>query len=240
MHNTRKKGIVTLAFDDAYLDTYKYAIKYLDKLNIKSTIAVPTHFIGKNFEKRPVVGIKELKDIASSGHEIASHTVMHSNLLNLGSRSNTDLSREITESRQTLQKLCKLRVSSFVFPYIIKNYSRSICLRTKAYYRSARITLDKPCFNHIPLKNSFPVVGFSIMKRHSLRFLNKQVDHAKRQKLWLIEVFHLIGKKNTLSAHRPKPYRFFMHIDDFKRHVDYILSKDLLVLTQGDAVKRLG
>ena len=233
-----KRGIVTIAFDDAYLDTYKHAITYLDKQRINSTLAIPSSLIGNVFEKRLLMGVKELRSSINSGHEIASHTLTHPNLLRLSSKDKKTVIREISDSKKRLRNMLKCKISSFVFPYINKNQSKSLRLKTKPYYKSARITKNRLSFNKIPIKDPYSVVGFAITKKHSLSYLNKKVDYAQENNLWLIEVFHLVGKRNTLSAHRPKPYRFFMHIDHFKRHIDYILSKDILILTQKDAVER--
>ncbi|NQU95968.1 MAG: polysaccharide deacetylase family protein [Candidatus Omnitrophica bacterium] len=239
MRKPTGKGVITIAFDDAYLDTYRYAIKYLDKLKIKSTIAVPALYVGKRFENRPVAGVKELKNIIKSGHEVASHTLGHPNLFRLAAKDKKAVATELGGSKTKLGRLLNYRVDSFVFPYINKNQTKSLRLKTSLYYKSARITSNTPSFNKIPLKDPYAVGGFAIMKKHSLPFLEKLVDYARKENLWLIEVFHLVGKKNTRSAHRPKPYRFFTHIDDFKKHIDYIMSKGITVLTQKDAVKKL-
>ena len=239
MRKPAGKGVITIAFDDAYLDTYRYAVKYLDTLKIKSTIALPTSFIGKTSENRPVVGLKELKNIIGSGHEIASHTKSHPNLFRLATKDKKSVIDEIGDSKTRIKRLLNCRMDSFVFPYINKNQSKVLRLKTRSYYKSARITFDKPRFNEIPLKDPYSVRGFAVMGKHSLPFLERLVDRTREKNLWLIEVFHLVSKKNTRSASRPKPYRFFMHIDDFKKHIDYIVSKGITVLTQKDAAKKL-
>ena len=237
MHRSAEKGVITIAFDDAYLDTYRHAIKHLNRLKIKSTVAVVSSLVGKTLEKRRVVGLKELKAIVKSGHEIASHTLTHANLLRLRRKDENATVAEIAESKKQIKRLLNCKVSSFVFPYINKIRSRALCLKTKPFYESARITANDPCFNKIPPGDTYAITGFAVMKKHSLSCLKKQIDYAAKNKLWLIEVFHLVSDKNTLSAHRPKPYRFFMHIDDFKKHVSYIRSKDIRILTQKDVIK---
>lgn len=239
MRQKPERGVVTIAFDDAYKDTYKHAIKYLDKLGIKSTIAVPSSLIGKTCEKRPIIGMEGLRDAIKFGHEVASHTLTHRNLFRFSLKDKKAAIFEIAKSKQNFQKLLHYKVDSFVFPYIRNNVSKSLLSEAKNYYKSARITRDFPCFNKIPVKDPYRIVGFAVMKRHTLRYLNKQVDYAQKNKLWLIEVFHLVGKKNTKSAHRPKPYRFFTHVDDFKKHLEYILSKDIMILTQKDIVRKI-
>jgi len=231
-----KRGILTVAFDDGYLATYEHAVRYLDKLNIKSTLAVPFSFVGKRLENRPVVGKKELKACIKAGHEIASHGLMHTNLLKLVRKNTEEALLEIVESKKAITRSLDRSSVSFVFPYIKKNYSRSLLLKTKRHYMSARITSGRPCFNKIPLKSPFPVTGFAVGKKHSSSYLNKLVDYAEKNNLWLIEVFHLVSDRNTLSARRPRPYRYFTHINDFKRHIDYIASKEIQVLPQKAAV----
>jgi peptidoglycan/xylan/chitin deacetylase (PgdA/CDA1 family) len=193
---------------------------------------VPAGFIGKKFENRPVVDLKTLKGLVKSGHEIASHTRTHANLLKLSRKDKTRAISEIAGSKTELENLLGCEVSSFVFPYIKSNQSSGLRLKVKKYYKSLRITCDRPCFNRLPVKDPYKLSGFAVTKRHSVSYLNKQADRAAKENSWLIEVFHLVGKRNTLSAHRPKPYRFFVHIDDFKRHIDHILSKKLTLVTQ--------
>lgn len=239
MRKRGKKGIVTIAFDDAYLDTYKHAIKYLARRGVKCTVAVPVSFIGKKFENRRVCGIRQLRGLVRQGHEIASHTLTHPNLLLLSKKHKEAAISEIAESKKKIQELLNYRAASFVFPYIKKNRSRALYLKVKDFYKSARITSYKPYFDKIPVDDPYDLVGFAVTREHSVSYFNKLVDHVHKKNLWLIEVFHLVSRKNTSSARCPKPYRFFMHIDDFKKHVDHILSKNVAILTQKDAVKRV-
>jgi len=233
-----KKGIVTIAFDDAYLDTLRHAVRYLNRLKIPSTIAVPHDLIGKKLEKRPVAGRRELKNALDRGHEIASHTLTHRNLLRLSSQDYGETITEISASKKFLENTLNARVDSFVFPYIEYNQSRKLRSIAKKYYKTSRITSYVPCFNKTPLRNPYFVKGFAVMKKHAISYLNRQIDHAARNKLWLIEVFHLVAEKNTLSAHRPEAYRFFMQIKDFKEHIRYILSRDIIIMTQGEVVRQ--
>lgn len=239
MGKLSKSAFLTIAFDDSYSDTFKYAIEYLNSLRIRSTIAVPVSFIGRTFENRPIAKLDELKTSLIHGHEIASHTVTHPNLLGLRKKSKLSSDIEIAESKHNLEYLLNTKIESFVFPFINKSQSKGLRLVARKHYKSSRITTDKLFFNKLPLKDPFTIKGFAVMKKHSVPFLNKQIDFALKTKSWLIEVYHLVGKKNTLSAHRPKPYRYFMHINDFKKHIEYAKSKGITILTQKEAIKKL-
>ncbi|MCK4463574.1 MAG: polysaccharide deacetylase family protein [Candidatus Omnitrophica bacterium] len=224
-----QKAVLTIAFDDGYLDTYRYAISYLDKIGIKCTFAVPVKLIGNTCEKRPVLNWRHLKKMKANGHEIASHALYHRRLIR---------EPEIVRSKQILQNYLGIKISSFVYPYISKRPNKTIRDIVENNYSSSRISKNFSVFNRLPVKNSYNLKGFCIMRNHPLPYLIHQIDKAVKTKSWLIEVFHLVGKKNTKSAHRNKPYRFFMHIDDFKRHIDTVLSKNIEILTQKKVVRR--
>ena len=222
-----QKAILTIAFDDGYLDTYQYAISYLNKKGIKCTFAVPVGLIGKKCEKRPVLNWEHLKKMQENRHEIVSHGLYHR-------RQTRQL--EIINSGGILEKKLGKKISSFVYPYVSKVPGKSISGLVKKTYSSSRISKNSPVFNKLPINNRYRLGGFCIMRKHSLGYLALQIDKAVDSKSWLIEVFHLVGKKNTKSVHRNTSYRFFMHIDDFKKHIDLIVSKKIKVLTQSKVV----
>lgn len=234
MQKKPKKGILTIAFDDGYLDTYNFAISYLNTLNIKTTIAVPSSLIGKKFKNRSLIGLKQLKNLIQSGHEVASHGLTHNNLLRLKLMNRKLCIFEIAESKRELSDMLDYQIDSFVFPFNNKNQADSLGIEMKSYYTCARTTSIQPCYNKIPINDRYSLVGFAAMNKHPLRYLNKQVDFAEEKKLWLIEIFHLIGR-NVCTTN---PYEYFMHIADFKKHINYILSKNIDILTQREAVER--
>jgi len=239
MRKKGAKGIVTIAFDDAYLATYNNAIRYLTKLKIPSTIAVSCKLVGKTCEKRPVASSRSLKAALNAGHEIASHGLTHTNLRKLTAKNKKEALREIYESKRVLSRVLGAPVASFVFPYIEKNRGRMLSAEARKHYKYIRITSRKPYFESADFMDPRELIGFAVTKRHSVGFLNKLVDYAAKEGFWIIEVFHLVGKKNTLSAHRRKPYRYFTHIKDFKKHIAYIRSKNISILTMRDAAKKL-
>ena len=231
-----RQPILTIAFDDGYNDTYRYAVSHLDNLGIKCTFAVPAGLLGKSCEKRPVVKWTHLKKMYKRGHDIASHTLHHIDLLK------TPLIRqarkEIISSGKRLRTHLGGNITSFVYPYINRRPIKNIQNIVKSNYTSSRISENFPVFNKLPVKNPFSLKGFCINSQFSLKDLEQQIKLAIKSKSWLIEVFHLVGKKNTLSASKNTPYRFFMHIDDFKRHIDFVLSKKVQILTQLEVPRR--
>ncbi len=232
-----KRGFVTIAFDDGYLDTFKEAISYLDKVGVKSTFAVPYEAIGKRLENRKVVSWRDIKKLIKNKHELASHGLTHANLFKLSKKDKKQAFLEISGSRDKFKRKLGYKPFTFVFPFIKNNRSRKLYLETKKYYGSARATSPLPYFHSVPPDDKYDVIGFAVQKKHKVAYLDKLADHAEKNGLWLIEVFHLVGKTNTVSAHRPKPYRYFTHINDFRKHVDHIKSKKLKVLPIKDILR---
>ncbi len=174
-----RKGIITISFDDAYLDTYIHAFPYLDKNGIESTFAVPVNLIGKKCENRPVVNWKQLKEMRKKGHDIASHTLSHKKFNTLLSTSKANARSEIINSKRILQKHLDAPIPSFVYPYISRLPDKYVHRIVKQNYTSSRISKNYPVFNKLPIKNRYAVKGFCVMKTHSIGFIKKQVDYVK-------------------------------------------------------------
>jgi peptidoglycan/xylan/chitin deacetylase (PgdA/CDA1 family) len=230
-------GIITIAFDDGYKKTFANCAEYLAKKGIRATFAVPSSSIGKTLENRPVVDKNDILQLVKNGHEIASHTTSHRNLLELYNSEGEDaVKKEMAGSKKKLQELTGKNIDSMVFPFIKDNQNAYLHLLASEYYKSSRITSEKAEFNRLPVKDAFSVTGVAFTREVPISGYNRMVDIVSEKDIWLIEVFHLVSDKNTKSAHRDEPYRFFTHIDDFKTHIEYIISKKISFFTQKAAI----
>jgi len=231
-----KRPVLTIAFDDGYIDAYNHAIAYLNEVGLKCTFAVPAGLIGKTCEKRPVLGWEQIGELTNKGHEIASHTLHHVNLLKTTSTHNS-VKKEIEGPKAILEKrISGLTIDSFVYPYIDKLPDPDIQKYVKTTYTSARISEDSPIYNSLPIMDFYSLKGFCVNNTYALKDLQGHIEHTLETNCYFIEVFHLVGKKNTMSSSKNEPYRFYLHIDNFKKHIDFILKSDIEVLTQRDAV----
>ena len=143
-------------------------------------------------------------------------------------------------SKKELQKLLGISIKSMVFPFIKDNQNEYLRKLASNYYKSSRITTESARFNPLPVEDLFSIIGTALTTHVSMEGYNKMVDIGNEKNVWLIEVFHLVSDKNTRSAHRDEPYRFFTHIDDFKSHIEYILSKHIPILTQDEVASTGG
>lgn len=232
-------GIITIAFDDGYKDTFDNCAAFLAERGIKATFAIPAGFIGSTLEGRPVIDPVRLASLKDMEHEIASHTTTHKNLLDLSLKKGPQAVRdEISRSKKQLEALAGTEVRSFVFPFIEANSTPYLRQIASEYYASCRVTTETFAFNPLPVKDPYSVMGIAFTTDFSPGDYAELVDIAASSSLWLIEVFHLVSDKNTKSANREAPYRFYMHTESFKEHIEYILSKGIPVMTQREVIEK--
>ena len=230
-------GIITIAFDDCFAETISSCAPFLRAKSVRATFAAPTGFIGGTRKGDPIAGPLDLAALSRDGHEIASHTRSHRNLLDMfEGEGESSVRDELSSSRDALESLLGREVGSFVFPYIENNNNRYLRSLASEYYSSSRITTEKPFFNALPAKDPYSITGVAFTNTIPMKTYERLVDTAAESDLWLIEVFHYVSPKNTESPERKYPYRFFTPLEAFKDHVEYILSKNISVMTQGEVI----
>jgi peptidoglycan/xylan/chitin deacetylase (PgdA/CDA1 family) len=113
-------GLAALTFDDGMEDNHAVVLPMLVEWGIPASVYVRTDVIGKpNPALAPESGARmltesQISDLASAGVEIGAHTVHHPDLsqLNLD-----DCLREMSESKQTLERITGSPVQTLAYPY---------------------------------------------------------------------------------------------------------------------------
>ncbi|PZO40000.1 MAG: polysaccharide deacetylase [Pseudanabaena frigida] len=104
---------VLLTFDDNYIGQYKYAFPLLKKYNYPAVWSVHTRFVGTAGQK-PKATWDNLREMQKSGLiTIASHTVNH---LNMTTLKDSEIEREVTESKKVLEKELGISIDYFTYP----------------------------------------------------------------------------------------------------------------------------
>ncbi|MFH0988544.1 MAG: polysaccharide deacetylase family protein [bacterium] len=115
-----------ITFDDGFLDNYTTALPLLKKFNSTAVIFVVTgaaqrrNIWDPEEPQLPLLSSEQLRDLASNGIEIGSHTVSHSNLTYVDRKT---LQEEITQSKNQLEQTLGTEVLSFAYPYGAVNTS---------------------------------------------------------------------------------------------------------------------
>lgn len=114
---------VAVTFDDGFQSVFENAIPFLLKKGIPATIFVPSGYIGKkpgwikhgfNNSDEIVMTNNQLKNLDSDLIRIGAHCVTHSRLSKL---EESEMKREISESKRALEKLLNKDVDLLSFPF---------------------------------------------------------------------------------------------------------------------------
>lgn len=100
---------VVLTFDDGYSDNYSDAYSIMKKYEVVGTFFVITGKIGHP----EYMNSDQIKEIATSGNEIGSHSVSHPDMSRL---SGDRLKRELTKSKADLEAMNGITIYSFCYP----------------------------------------------------------------------------------------------------------------------------
>lgn len=95
---TANKRPLLLTFDDGGVSCAETVAPLLDEFGMRGHFFVITGRLGEE----GYVSRKQVRDLASTGHHIGSHTVTHANLREL---SSTERRQELQESKQALENL---------------------------------------------------------------------------------------------------------------------------------------
>jgi poly-beta-1,6-N-acetyl-D-glucosamine N-deacetylase len=124
---------ILLTFDDNYLGQYEYAFPLLKKYNYPAVFSIHTGFVGVK-TTRDHSTWEQLREMQKSGLiTFASHTVKHLNLSTIG---DAQIERELTVSKQVLEKELGIPIPYFTYPE--GSYSDRVKEKVKqAGYRAA-------------------------------------------------------------------------------------------------------
>jgi len=145
---------IALTFDDGYREHLAIA-RYLARRGIRATFFVITGL--REYMGRELLGPSEIKEIASMGHEIGSHTVTH---IDMARAPEDVMYRELVESKRHLSELLNDEVVSFAYPY--GPHSEVAARLARQVYKVVRTTYVGPARNYKLLDEHGCVVAFNL------------------------------------------------------------------------------
>ena len=160
---------LSIVFDDGDKSVYDFAFPILKKYNLTATLFVATGICGgKNisdfYNTQNMMSAENIKELSDSGWEIASHGVGHLDLTLLGE---SDLRRELLDSKAELEKLCGKTVIALSFPYGSWNDKVVKVAEECGYKKFAVYRRHKFADNYkiIPVTAVYPFDGKAAVKR---------------------------------------------------------------------------
>ena len=132
-HMTLPKKAVVITIDDGYRSVYDIALPILKKHGFTATLFIYIDFVGIPGSS---VTWKQLKEMKSSGFEVGSHTLSHSNLTKKRKDESEEayierIEKELLLSKQIIDKKLNQNTVSVAFPYGAYNQQiLDICEKT--------------------------------------------------------------------------------------------------------------
>ena len=110
---------VLLTFDDGCRSFFTQALPVLESAGFKATLFPVAGYLGSSsswdvMPRFDHLTKNEVREISSLGHEIGSHSLTHPNLTYLG---DSDLTRELQDSKRLLEDITGKSVTAISFPF---------------------------------------------------------------------------------------------------------------------------
>jgi peptidoglycan/xylan/chitin deacetylase (PgdA/CDA1 family) len=197
------RGLVSMTFDDSFLSQYD-ALPILNAHNCKATMFTVTGWVGNPAAPAPPrMTLSQLHDFQNSGHEIASHTVDHQDIVTL---TPVQLNAELADSKAWV-------LSNFGscpdFASPEGTYNATTIAAIQQYYATQR-TVD---VGYNSTANWSPY----ILKVQNMRNTTTPAEvagwvaQAKADKTWLIIVYHQILADTTGAPFACTPTDLNLH-----------------------------
>jgi peptidoglycan/xylan/chitin deacetylase (PgdA/CDA1 family) len=194
-----RPGLIALTFDDGPSKNAPSLLAKLNELQIKSTFFVNAKNFAQ-FEDPNSPDALVLKRIFDAGHQIASHTLSHADLVTLSNQGRWD---EMRLNDEAIRRIIGVRPTHMRAPYLSTNAQVEIALGTWGY-RIISINLDTKDYEHSGLTNEvqlseaavFPSLENSNPGQDSFIILNH--DYTANIVAWVESLY----KKSTELGYR--------------------------------------
>lgn len=169
---------VVLTFDDGYVDNYKYAFPLLKKYGFKAVIFLVSDLnynkwdvdVTENPEKEfHLMNMEMVKEMEEYGIEFGGHTKTHPKLATL---TTEEASKEILESKKTLEEKLGHPLVSFAYPYGNLNNSVKNIVASSGYQFAVATDSGDICFS----SDLFKIRRIGIFSTNTLLTFKRKVS----------------------------------------------------------------
>ncbi len=212
------RGVITLVFDDGYQNVFDNAVPLLRANGLHAVFALPLN--GSRLQRNRESAIKpwpQWLSLGAEGHELASHSVNHTDLTKI---SQAELERELREPSQSLG------ATTLVYPG--GAFNTTVVNAARAHYTAGRTVIRG--FETIPPRDPMRLQSFNFTIRNfSVWKANVLAAWTFLANSWLIETYHLVDDDGVLK-HR-------VRTRDLKKHLEFIARLPVSVRTIREVVQ---
>jgi len=184
---TLPENTFLLTFDDGFLGVYEHAFPLLSAMGWKATMFLVSGLIGGEDEwcrqenpsgrTYPLVGRREIEEMACRGFSFQSHSRSHPDLTKLDRRAVTE---ELAGARQDLEALLGQPIRYLAYPYGRYNDSVVEIAQASGYHAAFSV---QPGFNRRDV-DPFRIRSLDIFGTDSAGALLRKVKYASNDGSW--------------------------------------------------------
>lgn len=207
----KTRGTITLVFDDGYTSVKHNVVPLLNEHRVHAVFAVPLA-PNQAAGAPPADTWQSWLALKGDGHEIAAHSISHTDLTQL---SADQLERELAEPARVLG------ATTLIYPGGAHN--EAVRRTARRYYRAARGV--QRGFENIPPSQPLGLRTFNFTRKNfSVPRANALALWACLTNSWVIETYHLIDDTATTYSHTVLQH-------DFQRHFSFLLKLPIAIRT---------
>lgn len=214
-----EEPMVTLTFDDGWEQNVVSALPLLEGHGFRTVQFFATKFV----EGIDDSGVRLMME---RGHEIGAHSVNHPDLTTV---SDEELDYEVAHSRSYLESVTGRPVVHFATPF--GAYDRRVVEAIRRHGFVTHRSVDEG-FNSRDSTDPYRLFVQNIRQDTTAEEVRGWIDKAKRDRYWLILVYHRIGGGNL------GPYD--SSVEDFAAHLEVIEDSEIPVVTMSEALEKIG
>lgn len=220
-------GVITLGFDDGYVDQFTNARAKMDEYGFAATCYIIQDLIGPTPSAyMSAAQLRQLEDL--SGWEVAAHaaTTVNHNVANaFASLTENQLRTELETHKKWMIKQGFRGVDHFAYPQ--GKWSAQTVPIVREYFATARTTTP-PGYGSATPAESQRMRVYPINAGTSAAVLNGMVDQVKANRSWLQLYTHRVLPSGAVGTQIEKA--------TFDAMVDYIAAQGVAVRTVGDVL----
>ena len=217
-----KQGAITYSFDDGCQGQLTSAIPSLNKYGLKATFNLVTNWVSN---------WNGFKQAAQNGHEIASHTVSHSNLNSAGEN-------ELSQSKQIIGNNIGQECVTLAYPNCLTGDKN---LMSKYYISGRTCSGQFVSSNPSDMFEISSIIVGATTSHNSAQALNVLAENAAQQNKWVVFLIHGVdgdGGYSPISSSELDQHFAYVKQQDkwwiatFKDVSKYIVEANNLVINE--------
>lgn len=190
---------VAITFDDGFADLLTHAMPHLDRHGMPATLFQLTGCLGGSYAGAPVLSPGQVRELATAGIEVASHTVSHPHLDLVGAAA---AERELSDSRDRLEQVLGRPVEGVAYPH--GSFGPRV-VRAAARAGYAWGAAVKNAYSHAT-DDPWAIARITITARHTPEDLARLLDglagpRAWRRERWRTTAFRQVRRWRTRDGY---------------------------------------